>query len=396
MPLKKQSALPAGTIPEKKRYPYLDALRGIAILLVIGVHTTMFTMHNTPGFLYILSGEGARGVQLFYIVSALTLFMSLQMSSFLGKKKEQIKFFFRRFFRITPMFYCTVASFYIIVAIFPSWKEILSLNINPISLISTITFTNNFIPQYINNVVPGDWSIAIEMFFYLTVPLLFLRIKDLATAKKYFLWSLGCACLLELVLPLCFPVEILPDLKNFLFYSIPIQLPVFMLGIVTFFILFKDEKENNSVSYKKEFLFLFAVTCMFEIIFVIIKFLLTHTIDSSLITPRIYIESVCFIGLIMLISKGYTSFLQNKVLQYIGTVSYSVYLVQFISFIIITKNNLYPLLAVHLTNDYVEYLFLFIMASALSIGIASLTFRYIEKPGQRLGVYLFKKVTASL
>lgn len=376
---------------EKKRYPYLDALRGIAILLVIGYHTTIFTFHPPSNILFRVAGEGARGVQLFYIVSALTLFMSLAMKDFIGKKVEQIKFFVRRFFRIAPMFYFAIIVFCLGAIFFPVWKHWFALDINPASVISSVTFTNNFIPPYMNAVVPGDWSIAIEMFFYLLVPLLFLRIKDLATAKKYFLWTLGIASFIEFVLPLSFPASIAESVKVFLFYSIPIQLPVFMLGFVAFFLLFKNKKENTFVSYKKELLFLFGITGVYEIVFVVLKFLLTHTVDTSLITPRVYIEAVCFLALILALSKGYVSFLQNTVLQYIGKISYSIYLIHFISFAIVTKNSLYPRFAAHFTNGYEEYIVLFVLVSAVSIAIASVTFRYIEQPGQQLGARISKQ-----
>ena len=73
----------------KKRYPYMDALRGIAILLVIMYHTTLFMAHDAPNILYRISGEGARGVQLFFILSALALFLSLDSSLFSGKRMRK-------------------------------------------------------------------------------------------------------------------------------------------------------------------------------------------------------------------------------------------------------------------------------------------------------------------
>ncbi len=388
--------MPPNTVKseEKQRYPYLDALRGIAILLIILFHTTIFMVHPATNFLYRISGEGARGVQLFFIISALTLFTSLSRNSFSGKRMEKIKFFFRRFFRIAPMFYIMIGVFSILaLTIFfykPGW---LNLNVNLWSIVTSITFTNNFVPQYMNVIVPGQWFIAVEIFFCFITPFLFLRIKNLRTAKKYFVWSLVIACLIELVLPLLFPANISENIKTFLFYSVPIQLPTFMLGFVVFFLLFKKDQELKPISYMKEFMLLLETVFTCEIAFVIIKFLITHSIDISIATPRVYIESVCFLGVILLFSKGYAYFLQNKVLQYIGKISYSIYLIHFISFIIITKNNLYPGFASHFTNDYVEYIFLFIATSILSIIIASITFRYIELPGQKLGTYLFKKIT---
>ena len=52
-------------------YKYIDALRGWAILGVIIVHSSQ--NFELPSILSRLSAAGARGVQLFFVVSALTL-----------------------------------------------------------------------------------------------------------------------------------------------------------------------------------------------------------------------------------------------------------------------------------------------------------------------------------
>ena len=59
-----------------RRFDYLDALRGYAILSVIVVHASQyFGTDSSPAAAQFLS-QGARGVQLFFVVSALTLSMS--------------------------------------------------------------------------------------------------------------------------------------------------------------------------------------------------------------------------------------------------------------------------------------------------------------------------------
>jgi exopolysaccharide production protein ExoZ len=58
-----------------RHYAYIDALRGWAILGVIAFHVSQYF----PGLEYPLRtvvGEGARGVQLFFVISALSLMLS--------------------------------------------------------------------------------------------------------------------------------------------------------------------------------------------------------------------------------------------------------------------------------------------------------------------------------
>ena len=58
-----------------KHYAYIDALRGFAILAVIATHTSQITP-DVNGTTIKLLTQGARGVELFFLTSALTLMMS--------------------------------------------------------------------------------------------------------------------------------------------------------------------------------------------------------------------------------------------------------------------------------------------------------------------------------
>jgi len=58
-----------------RHFGYIDALRGIAILGVMAVHCSQCIPEH-PGVFRGVINEGARGVQLFFVASALTLTMS--------------------------------------------------------------------------------------------------------------------------------------------------------------------------------------------------------------------------------------------------------------------------------------------------------------------------------
>jgi peptidoglycan/LPS O-acetylase OafA/YrhL len=83
----------------------LDSLRGIAILGVVLVHSSR--RHDIPLPIGAHVGQvafsGQRGVALFFVVSAFTLFLSND-----NRKDEHspvLNFFIRRVFRLAPMFY---------------------------------------------------------------------------------------------------------------------------------------------------------------------------------------------------------------------------------------------------------------------------------------------------
>ena len=129
------------------RLRWIDALRGYAIIAVIGAHL---------GYI----GNGARGVQLFFLASAIAL-----LHSWHGRKDGAVAFYIRRAFRITPAFWVAILAFALLLAIgghAPTVGQV----------ISTAFFSTWAIPTWHNSVVPGSWSIMVEVLFYVAFPLL--------------------------------------------------------------------------------------------------------------------------------------------------------------------------------------------------------------------------------
>jgi peptidoglycan/LPS O-acetylase OafA/YrhL len=50
-------------------------------------------------------------------------------------------------------------------------------HITTLNVLSNFTFLHGFNPYWITSLVPGGWSIAVEMTFYIILPFLFARIK---------------------------------------------------------------------------------------------------------------------------------------------------------------------------------------------------------------------------
>ncbi len=74
------------------RYEFLDALRGYAILGVISYHCAYFSGWNSHGLEF--AEAGAFGVQLFFMVSAFTIFMTLERG--LSRESALVRSFYVR------------------------------------------------------------------------------------------------------------------------------------------------------------------------------------------------------------------------------------------------------------------------------------------------------------
>jgi len=160
--------------PPAERFPHIDALRGVAVLMVVLVHVGYYAAEGL--WFTQVSRFGQYGVQLFFMLSAFTLCHSISRQDRLGAG-DYSAFLTKRFFRIAPMYY-GAAIFYTFYSVASfrlfgktPWTEPAEYSAG--AFLSNATFTHALWPGWINSVVPGGWSIACEFLFYLVFPFLF-------------------------------------------------------------------------------------------------------------------------------------------------------------------------------------------------------------------------------
>jgi peptidoglycan/LPS O-acetylase OafA/YrhL len=167
---------------EPDRLSYIDALRGWAILLVLLTHAAQGRMAaealsqaapqspvlDLPSWLQRICAHAGSGVHLFFVVSALSLALSARKRQEHGLGAYVI----RRFCRIAPMFYAGIVLY---LALF-GWGPRLYApdGIGPGDVALTFGLLHIWSTNALNSVVPGDWSVGVEVMFYLILPLLLL------------------------------------------------------------------------------------------------------------------------------------------------------------------------------------------------------------------------------
>lgn len=360
-----------------KKYDYIDALRGIGILGVLLVHTT----HLIPlqGIFATIAAEGARGVQLFYLVSALTTFLSMAYRS-RHEEKSTLKFFIRRFFRIAPLFYLAIIFYTLYKSYVPVYWA--PNGIKWWSILMTATFTHGLHPETINSVVPNDWTIAVEFAFYLMVPWLFVRLTNLKRSVWFLFISLIVGKILtfaalRLIAPL-YPESQYYLVGSYTFLWIFSQLPVFVLGIV-FYHLVEDRKNwrNKSLGV----LLLAFAFLMFT------AFLTTHTFGNLL--PHQFLWGIAFFVFSLGLMLYPHWIFVNPVIKMLGKISFSIYLCHYGVLLFLKDMGLSKQLDQNLTGYGLGFIILLIC----SAGVAILTHFFIEKPGIKLGRYFIGKLS---
>jgi exopolysaccharide production protein ExoZ len=150
-----------------QRNQSLDLLRGAAILLVVLSHCSTATSGAVPGLTWFADKYGELGVQLFFIVSGYTMMLTF------GDRTDSAavrSFYIRRVFRIVPLFWIAII-FYLVITRGEGIKIWAPNGIVASDVLLTFFFLHWGSVTAFNSVVPGGWSIAVEMQFYLLFPL---------------------------------------------------------------------------------------------------------------------------------------------------------------------------------------------------------------------------------
>jgi len=349
---------------------YVDALRGLAILGVVLVHTNQYGRPSLTPVLNEVAAAGSRGVQLFFLISAFTLFLSLNNS--VRKESNPIRnFFIRRFFRIAPMY--IIANFYYLfqydITIGPHFNEGQATLMN---LIANITLLHGFNPYWASVIVPGGWTIGVEMIFYIIIPFLFMKIKKIEHAFGFFLISLLFKILFEFTIRKVTNIELDPLSQRYLFYYFPSQLPVFALGILMYFFI----RDAHQTSVSGWMLLSLSVMVLIQL-----------TIGFSFISSHI-LFGIAFLLLSVGLSKLPIKLIVNPIIIYLGRISFSMYLVHFAVLYWLTQINFIDFFS----NGYANYSVRFLFVLSITILISSFFYQFIETTFQKVG----KKLISNL
>lgn len=354
---------------ERGRSAYIDALRGYAILLVIAVHASQY--FDTLSYpVRTLADQGARGVQLFFVASAITLCMSWK-----ARHDGALPFYIRRFFRIAPMFYLAIPFFLWAHGFGPSIYAPDGIGLRHVLM--AFTFTHGLMPDTITSVVPGSWSIADEMMFYAIFPILVyglfrLRFSTAAIAAAA-IWFV------------CFQVQQRTNhyvasvndpawrsaWATFAWLWLVLQLPCFLFGMLAF----KWTAEGGTVPWPR------TLVCSSVVAMVLLAFFPSPPLVGRVGLPVEYgaVFALFALGLMHWSPR----ILVNPVIGWIGKVSYSGYLIH------LALISTVPI-------PHANYAQTFAVLTALTVALSTVTYFCIEEPFNRVGRRLASRAAKSL
>ncbi len=308
----------------KKMIPSLNGLRAISIIMVLLYH---FSQHNfLPNnalFRYagMMISNGPLGVNIFFIISGYLI------TTLLIKEKEKngsisLKgFYIRRTLRIFPAYYFLMFVYYLLFL----FKY---FNITSLEWIGMLTYLKQFFPSAIHETA-HLWSLSVEEIFYLIFPFLFIFLGKNIKKVLAVLIVLGA-------------------LSRFLFYAYPLPLMTNTIFVTSdalltgcFFALNHDKIIELIFKYKCVKYLVPVALCFSVLIYNYFYHLCTYDHSKLLITVTAIAYSLfgsigfftnLFVAIIIMISISqrnlWFKLLNTRLFNYIGTLSYSIYLWQ--------------------------------------------------------------------
>jgi peptidoglycan/LPS O-acetylase OafA/YrhL len=352
------------------RLTYLDSLRGLAATSVIASHFCIsFYLPYTANYLLsdtllsiIRNGNGA--VAFFFVLSGFVLSLKFFTSS---KEHSYLQYFIARFFRIYPLFIVVLilsafSKEYLFYRFDTIPAQIAFFNINwqvPFSFERMISESTLFFlkaPELM--LIPQDWTLKVELILSLFIPFLILVARDYPRGFifiVFFFMKLMPASLFLFHFSLGIAIAVnLEEIKN-LWTLVPSWFKYFILMIA-------------SVLYSNDLIFSHNRSFLLNSIFINVA-----AIGAALIL----VIAVC--------SPKAQKILNMSMMQFIGKISFGIYLVHIIVLLCLTPFLMSIMNGAGLTNIYLIGGIVFPITLLVTYLISFLLYLSIEKPFISIG-----------
>lgn len=289
----------------KLRIDYLDGLRGVAILMVLGYHAYSRWLEILPyssGQMNIIFNYGWLGVHLFFLISGFVIFLTLDKSS------NFITFMFKRWLRLFPAMLVATIIVYVTSRFFSERPSGIP---SIISILPGLTFIEPSWWSFVTgiNIKPLEgvfWSLYVEFKFYVFAAVIYFFF-----GRKYLIPSL---CLLYICsIALSSAVTYTDSEIIYVAYKLSETMTLNYFGWFAAGSLFYEFYRTNS----KKFFW----------VGVMVVFICSIFVHNMEVRPAIAAFAIASVFASSLKTTWLQTLLRNKFLLFFGFISYPLYLI---------------------------------------------------------------------
>jgi len=382
--------------PRERSFASLNFLRGLSAAAVLVSHTAYHVSNGQPILAF---NWGGLAVDVFMLISGFLMMWHFYERQAVGETwgapQTCLKFYIRRFFRIAPLYYSLLILFYVF---YNGLSHLAAQNQlvfqppytpgpnDPTSTTPTIghilahfSFAFGFIPRFAASTAMPDWSIGLEMQFYLFFPFIAIFL-----VRSQFIWGAVVLLASKLVALQLFGLGVGAEPKVFGLFPyatlLPFKIDCFLVGILIAAALY----ERDSLA-KRAFLLLLGLlvaafyTKKFALIcFVFITYELATTYGTGL--PP-------FDRLV----KKTSRIIEHRLFRFMADASYGVYLIHMPLLVLVVWALTHVSHFAQLSPK-LRLLVGLAVITPIVYSLAFLAFKYIESPGIKWGRTILKKI----
>lgn len=369
-----------------RRYAELQAYRGLAALLIVVFHAYQFSREGTGARTYVYQGTPLHlffgnleaGVDWFFVLSGFLLFLPFAGAATSRHRPPAARgFLIRRLLRIVPAYYVAILLVWVLrySGTRDSWLD----------LFQHLTFTQIFDQKHIFWTIGPAWFVSVELIFCLCLagfgPLAYRACRPLATPGAR-LQLLAGACTAFVVISVVYKwwassVAQVPQDHWPVYFGPVAKLDTFALGMLLAVIVTAIGSDHSLTQAARRWLWLSGLALL----------IVTFGLRSHSAAVDLYFHTLAAGAAVLILAatvlgpRGsvWERLLARRVFQYLGLISYSVYLWHEPIMLELSKRNIL------LGKDPRSFPGNAITLMVLSIGIGMLSYVIVERPFMRFG-----------
>lgn len=339
---------------------FITGLRAFAALAVVLLHAGGAGLKELgPAGAAWVEMAGRGGVYVFFVISGFSVSASYLAAPSYGD------YLARRFWRIAPLYYAWIAI--VAAGLVPpsGWAAVFHAPANLYNVLMHVSFLSFLDYRIANSLIEAEWSLPIEMAYYLILPLVLIWARTLLRAAVvvgagFAIYRLGLSHLNWLPVP--------RDYAGLAFIWSPIPYAFcFALGLAAF----RLREVVKAPGWAGDAALLGGLAAMGGVA-------LIPGVQVGALKAEFLAYSLAAFAMVTLGSRRsvlMNALLGNPVAQYLGLISFSLYLGHPAVIGVLGEAGLLPAAPLPKAG----------LILAATVALASLTFFLVEQPGQRLG-----------
>jgi len=339
----------------KKKITLIQALRGVAALLVVLAHTDLiFNQNFHRDFLFSLFNFGGSGVDLFFVISGFIIFYNHHHD--IGDKSKAKLFFIKRIIRIYPLYWIILSTKLISSFLFN--YDVDTSQRNFVEIVKAFLLFPQDRNILSSSFLGVSWTLSFEILFYILFGLA-IWFKPKVSFLIIMFWL--CGIILNFLAITNISNNLILD---FVFNLHNLQ---FFLGCLTAYIFLKGPINNE----KKIIL---SALLLYGLSIVNFSYLLRYQ-ELRVIVFGI-VSALLIIGLVNLEFKNQINI--HNAFIYLGNASYSIYLTH--GFFINNITKFIYSAKPDIIENIMEINFLGLIIISISLVCGYFIYKYLEKP----------------